>query len=69
MSIKTMGKGISTHLDLVALNQRQMERMTAGDPGMRRPPASCVCDCDCYNNPEGMNTAQVSAQAPDVSQW
>ena len=69
MSMNTKGKGISTHLNLVALNQRQMERMMAGNPGLRRPPVSCVCDCDCYNNPEGMTTQQVSYQAPDVSQW
>ena len=69
MSIKTKGKGISTHLNLVALNQREMERMTAGEIVIQRAPTACVCDCDCYNNPEGMNTVQVSAQAPDVSQW
>ncbi len=69
MSITKKGKGISTHLNLVVLNMREMERMAAGNPGMRRPPASCVCDCDCYDNPEGMATAQISAQAPDVSQW
>ncbi len=69
MSITKKGKGISAVFNLVSLNNREMDRMKSGLNDLRMPPAACVCDCDCYNNPEGQNTVQVSVQAPDVSQW
>lgn len=67
--LKSKRKGLSQHLSLIDLHRKNLRMMEIGKVWAGMAPEQCSCDCDCSNNPEGNNTAQVNIMAPDVTTW